>query len=122
MQAPLIMKRLEQTLGRSYVRIGASASLIVFILHMFACIFHYVAIVSTMGRTWIQASGIVDSESIWDRCDRCRTFNGFNTITFLSTVCTAISVDSVAKSSQLTQSRTRVCALVLLCNREHAAK
>eukprot|EP00892_Ulva_mutabilis_P011685 jgi/Ulvmu1/888/UM100_0043.1 len=67
LKAPVIMKRLEQTLGRSYVRIGASASLIIFILHVFACVFHYVAIVSEMSSTWIQASGIVNSESIWDR-------------------------------------------------------
>lgn len=69
MQAPMIMKRLEQTLGRSYVRIGAAVSLMVFILHVFACVFHYVAIVASSGRTWIQASGIVNSKSIWDRWD-----------------------------------------------------
>lgn len=63
----MIMKRLEQTLGRSYVRIGASASMIVFILHVFACVFHYVAIMTESGSTWVQASGIVNSESIWDR-------------------------------------------------------
>lgn len=68
MQAPVIMKRLEQTLGRSYVRIGASAFLIIFTLHVFACVFHFVAIVQSKDQTWIQASGIVNSESLWDRC------------------------------------------------------
>jgi hypothetical protein len=36
-------------------------------LHSGACIFHYVAILDQTEETWIEASGIVDPNSIVDR-------------------------------------------------------
>lgn len=68
MQAPTILKQLEERLGRVIVRIVSLACTVVFILHVFACVFHYVALLDERNSTWVELSGIVNEDSKWDRC------------------------------------------------------
>jgi hypothetical protein len=68
MQAPTVMRRLEVKMGRASVRIVSLVSVVVFILHIFACIFHYVALWNDRNTSWVEASGIVDRNSQIDRC------------------------------------------------------
>lgn len=67
-QAPALMKHLEDKIGLMLVRIGSLIFMVIFILHIFACTFHYVAILNEHTESWIEASGIVDSSSQLDRC------------------------------------------------------
>lgn len=73
-QAPALMKHLEEKMGLMLVRICSLIFMVVFILHIFACCFHYVALLDENSESWVEASGIVDPSSISDRCDpaRCR--------------------------------------------------
>lgn len=71
MQAPTILKQLEERLGRVIVRIGSLTCTVIFILHIFACVFHYVALLDERNGTWVQLSGIVNQNSKWDRCAAC---------------------------------------------------
>lgn len=67
-QAPTILKQLEERVGRVIVRIVSLACTVVFILHIFACVFHYVALLDERSSTWVELSGIVNQDSTWDRC------------------------------------------------------
>jgi hypothetical protein len=62
------MKHLEETIGLMFVRICSLTFLVIFILHVFACAFHYVTLLEGDVESWVQASGIVDASSIVDRC------------------------------------------------------
>lgn len=66
-QVPGLMKAVEATVGRVSSRISALILVVLFILHIFACLFHYVALVNVGSTTWIDASGIVDAQSTLDR-------------------------------------------------------
>eukprot|EP00892_Ulva_mutabilis_P001042 jgi/Ulvmu1/10939/UM007_0118.1 len=67
LKAPTILKQLEERLGRVIVRIGSLTCTVIFILHIFACVFHYVALLDERNGTWVELSGIVDQNSKWDR-------------------------------------------------------
>lgn len=64
----MIIKQLEDRVGRVIVRIVSLACTVVFILHIFACVFHYVALLDERSSTWVELSGIVNEDSTWDRC------------------------------------------------------
>jgi hypothetical protein len=66
------MKHLEEKIGMMLVRIGSLTFMVIFILHIFACTFHYVAILNEQDLTWVEASGIVDSSSQLDRYAACK--------------------------------------------------
>ena len=70
MQAPSLFKQLEAKIGKLFVRAASLIMTVVFILHIFACCFNYVAILSegVNTPTWVEASGIVDKESDIERC------------------------------------------------------
>lgn len=65
-QAPKALKQLELRLGRVLTRVVWLVCSVVFILHVFACIFHFSALVSNSETTWVDSSGIVDANSIVD--------------------------------------------------------
>lgn len=62
---------MEARIGRVFTRVAGLALVVVGILHAFACIFHFVAVLNTETTTWIEASGIVDASSTMDRCEPC---------------------------------------------------
>lgn len=62
------MKILEARIGRVVTRVAGLILGVVFMLHAFACMFHFVAVANGTNLTWIQASGIVNSNSTVDRC------------------------------------------------------
>ena len=68
LQAPALMKHLEEKLGVMLVRICSLIFMVVFILHIFACCFHFVALLDENSESWVEASGIVDPSSLVDRC------------------------------------------------------
>jgi hypothetical protein len=69
MQMPILFKQLEQKVGKLFVRASSLTMMVVFILHVFACCFNYVAVLSesTETPTWVEASGIIDSNSEVER-------------------------------------------------------
>ena len=68
MQAPSLFKQLEAKIGKLFVRASSLAMTVVFILHIFACCFNYVAVLSEGADTptWVEASGIVDKDSAFE--------------------------------------------------------
>ena len=68
-QARALRKVLEDTIGLMVVRICHLVFVIVFILHIFACAFHFVALLTEPADadTWVEASGLVDANSLMDR-------------------------------------------------------
>jgi hypothetical protein len=66
MQAPLLLKQLENNVGRAYLQIGSLVCTVVVILHLFACLFHYVTLWDERD-SWVELSGIVDTSSKVDR-------------------------------------------------------
>eukprot|EP00892_Ulva_mutabilis_P003879 jgi/Ulvmu1/1863/UM012_0019.1 len=65
-KAPKALKQLELRLGRVLTRVLWLVCSVVFILHIFACIFHFSALVSNSETTWVDSSGIVDASNIID--------------------------------------------------------
>lgn len=68
LQAPSVIRHLEMRMGRVVVRIVSLVCVVVFILHLFACIFHSVALWNESTLSWVEASGIVNRNSLVDRC------------------------------------------------------
>jgi hypothetical protein len=62
----MVLKQLENNMGRVYVQILSLACTVVVILHLFACVFHYVTLWDD-STTWVEASGIVNTSSMVDR-------------------------------------------------------
>lgn len=67
MQMPGLMKILEQKIGRLFTRVSGLILVVVFILHAFACLFHFVAVLNTDSATWIETSGLGNDPSTLDR-------------------------------------------------------
>ena len=67
LQAPMVLKQLENNMGRAYVHILSLACTVIIILHLFACLFHYVTLWDEAS-TWVESSGIVNTDSLLDRC------------------------------------------------------
>ena len=63
------LRKVLDTIGLMVVRICHLVFVIVFILHIFACAFHFVALLteSAGADTWVEASGLVDANSLMDR-------------------------------------------------------
>jgi hypothetical protein len=66
-QVPGLMKVVEARIGRVFTRVSGLVLVVVFMLHAFACMFHFVAITNEGKLTWIRASGIVNAASTMDR-------------------------------------------------------
>jgi hypothetical protein len=62
------MKQLERSMGRMVMRMASLMCLITIILHLFACVFHFVTLWRESDTSWVEASGIVDTSSLLDRC------------------------------------------------------
>jgi hypothetical protein len=67
LQVPGLLRVFEVVFGQVVVRITTLVLGVVFILHICGCIFHFTALLNEQKSTWIEASGIVNSESILDR-------------------------------------------------------
>lgn len=52
----MVLKQLENNMGRAYVHILSLACTVVVILHLFACLFHYVTLWDE-SNTWVESSG-----------------------------------------------------------------
>lgn len=63
----MVLKQLENNMGRAYVRVLSLACTVIIILHLFACLFHYVTLWDD-ANTWVESSGIVNTNSMLDRC------------------------------------------------------
>ena len=61
------MRVVEARTGRVFTRVSGLVLIVIFMLHAFACLFHFVAVVNGEKTTWIESSGIVDSQSTMDR-------------------------------------------------------
>lgn len=69
MQATTLVRSLNRRIGRGAVKIGTLVCTVFFVLHLFACLFHYVTLLQVDSpRSWVEASGIVDESSKVDRC------------------------------------------------------
>lgn len=66
-QAPTVIRHLEVRMGRVAVRIVSLVCIVIFILHLFACLFHSVAMWNESTISWVEASGIVNKNSQVDR-------------------------------------------------------
>ena len=77
-------------MGRVCVRIVSLVCVVIFILHLFACLFHSVALWNETTLSWVEASGIVDRTSQIDRCchssDSCAMFLRLNRLDVLRTL------------------------------------
>ena len=71
LQAPKVFKQLELRLGRVLTRVLWLICSVVFTLHIFACMFHFAALLSTSEGTWVESSGIVDASSTVDLYAPC---------------------------------------------------
>lgn len=79
LQAPKAFKQLELRLGRVLTRVLWLICSVVFTLHIFACMFHFAALLSTSEGTWVESSGIVDASSTVDLYAPCSCcFNGIH--------------------------------------------